>query len=595
VRAQPVSGDAAVGAAIDVSPIASAELAQVATDGASAAIVWSDAFQSRIRLARATVDAGAQSIAVLDTVPIDLTDNARWRIAPAVVASEGGWLVVWTDACDSFVASMRVAADGVPIDPAAVTLSTTRTYWDGSARTGRPGVAIAAGVPIVAYAGQLPGAAPQDGYHTIATRLSGGLPQDDPALLLGSGPNEQGAPSLFAIPELAIGAWMDYRNGEDADLWVNTAAAPSTSDPVPIAVAPGSQGSPVVARVGDAWLFVWDDGRDGPQTDVRGALRSGTVTTDLVIASGAGSQHAIAAALLGDGAIVVWSEGDLLRATPIRAEPDPVGDPVTIGPGTGVSAIGHSAGALVVWTVADGDVQAVRASRVALDGSLLDADPIHVATAGELPGTTAVSWDGRDYLVVWSEIGAFDADVHAVRVSSTGEVLGAPREVGATLGVQMLPAAAHDGFKHVVVWRHGEPRLHGLVGVAWISDEGEPAGDAILDVRLEPEEAPSLACRPNGSCILGTLEVDLDLGVGRAAARTLTSEPLDPDPAPDGGLTGGGPDASSAAGGGGGGGCGCAATGRERRRAGGAGALGLVVCVLVYHQLSMRRRMRVHS
>jgi hypothetical protein len=122
-------------------------------------------------------------------------------------------------------------------------------------------------------------------------------------------------------------------------------------------------------------------------------------------------------------------------------------------------AVGNSV-YLVVWaeelSASRSDIYAVRAS--VSDGTLLDAEPIHI---GEGPGqrfSPAVSFAGGHFLVVWSEsqVGEPRSDgvIMGARVNaSTGAVVEGSSRIGAQEATgELTPAVATDGTNFLVTW-----------------------------------------------------------------------------------------------------------------------------------------------
>ncbi len=82
---------------------------------------------------------------------------------------------------------------------------------------------------------------------------------------------------------------------------------------------------------------------------------------------------------------------------------------------------------LVVWQEGDavwGGEADIYAARVAADGTPLDPRPVAICKAKGFQIYPAVTFDGTNYLVVWSDFrNAQDWDVYAARVTPHGKVL----------------------------------------------------------------------------------------------------------------------------------------------------------------------------
>jgi hypothetical protein len=115
----------------------------------------------------------------------------------------------------------------------------------------------------------------------------------------------------------------------------------------------------------------------------------------------------------------------------------------------------------VVWEddhgrVGEGDVYGARISSA---GSVLDRPPIRISTARESQVDPQVAFDGRNFLVVWSDDRLKpdpddpQDDVFGARVTRAGVVLdpdGIP--ISTAEGQQYDPSLAFDGSRFLVVW-----------------------------------------------------------------------------------------------------------------------------------------------
>lgn len=182
----------------------------------------------------------------------------------------------------------------------------------------------------------------------------------------------------------------------------------------PLVVAPGHQASPDVASAGDVRLAVWCEYIG---SDRRLGVVASRLGTDVGIDLNADVYHPVAPRVASNGTdwLVVWIDG------------------------------------------AD-----VYGSRVAHNGSLLDAEPFVVAEDIYDGSDVAVSWDGTQYVVVYFR-GIFNRGVRttarATRISSQGAAL-----AELTLsdeGPNELPAIAGHGNGSLVVWRNGTSAVRG--------------------------------------------------------------------------------------------------------------------------------------
>jgi len=144
----------------------------------------------------------------------------------------------------------------------------------------------------------------------------------------------------------------------------------------------------------------------------------------------------------------------------------------------------------------------VYAARVDASGNVLDPDGIPISTAPGYQGSTAVAYDGANYLVVWAD-GAISgrADIRAARVRPDGVVLDPGGIVLTTFeAFSFEPAVAFDGVNYLVVFTGGEYEIRG--------------------VRLAPD---GTILDPNGILIAGTGQGDLRPSVSHGAGEYLVT------------------------------------------------------------------------
>ncbi|SEU24233.1 DUF5011 domain-containing protein [Stigmatella erecta] len=145
---------------------------------------------------------------------------------------------------------------------------------------------------------------------------------------------------------------------------------------------------------------------------------------------------------------------------------------------------------LVWWEIANNSPKLFGLRVRASDGAALDASPFFIALGGaSVQLDPAVAFDGTNFLVVWSDIGAYPI-IRGARVrASDGAVLDAtPRLISRPLsgpppydsGLQyaMRPAVAFDGTNYLVVW-DGEWSTHqgygrGIMGIRVGASDGVP-------------------------------------------------------------------------------------------------------------------------
>jgi hypothetical protein len=193
-----------------------------------------------------------------------------------------------------------------------------------------------------------------------------------------------------------------------------------------------------------------------------------------------------AAASNGTTTLVVWSDArsgvsDIYgaRLTPAGIVLDPAGIPVSIAANTQSEPAVACDGAryLVVWADRRADTSDIYATRVTADGRVLDPDGIVVSAGTDFQGDPAVTFDGTNYVVVWSDMRGGNSDIYGARVARDGTVLDTSGlALVANSAEQFAPAVVYDRTNVLLVWEDTRSDLFGDIYGARISSEG-----AVLD------------------------------------------------------------------------------------------------------------------
>ena len=111
---------------------------------------------------------------------------------------------------------------------------------------------------------------------------------------------------------------------------------------------------------------------------------------------------------------------------------------------------------LVIWQDGRGVDYDIYGARVTADGALLDPAGILIATySGMDQESPAVVFDGTNYLVVWQEVRTRSAwDIYGARVSPQGVVLDSTGfQISSGNGDKVAPKVAWNGTNYLVVWQ----------------------------------------------------------------------------------------------------------------------------------------------
>ena len=207
---------------------------------------------------------------------------------------------------------------------------------------------------------------------------------------------------------------------------------------------------------------------------------------DVVYTTAALHQHTPAAASDGTTTLVVWSAArsgvfDVYgaRLTPAGIVLDPAGIAISTAADfqTSPAIACDGTGYLVVWADRRADTSDIYATRVTADGRVLDPDGIVVSAGTDFQGEPAVTFDGTNYVVVWSDMRGGNSDIYGARVARDGTVLDTSGlALVANSAEQFAPAVVYDRTNVLLVWEDTRSDLFGDIYGARISSEG-----AVLD------------------------------------------------------------------------------------------------------------------
>ena len=471
----------------------------VAFDGTNHLVVWSGSptrqasGESSIYAARVTPTG-----ALLDPVGIALPTGAP-ATSPASVAFGGGvFLVVWGDsrreADGSDVYGARVRPDGTVLDPSGIPVSTAAGFQE------TPDVAFGDGSFLVAWSDR---------------RADAALPD-----VLGARVSPSGAvvaPSPIAIATTAARETepaVAYGGGSFLVVWTHGAAAPAPSDiaaarvdssgsvldpsGIPVTAAPGTQEQPDLAFNGSHHLVVWEDEQAPPTTSISAARvdPSGAVldpTAVTVAAAGDFPHDRPAVSASGTRFLVAWYDGrsrqgfDAIGAR-IDADGtnlDPAGvvlsASVSTTPSFRAMALGSGGpGWFAVWN--DDRLPGIHAFAAAVRPDATPVGPGSLVDRSANPQrTSAIAFDGTNYLVVWGDDrSGRGVQTFASRVSPTGRVLD-PADIlisagaGPTAFGLAMPAVAFDGARYLVTWLEDDQVLAKMVTTEGVALPGRIA------------------------------------------------------------------------------------------------------------------------
>lgn len=335
--------------------------------------------------------------------------------APAVVFDGRNYFVVWADYRSGPVADIygsRVSQAGAVLDPGGIRIARASVG-------ARPAVAFNGRNYLVVWEDARAG----PNVDLYGARVSrGGRVLDRNGLAIAEAPWYQDNPVAASDGSSYFVAWQDSRSqlGGNQVFGTRISADGSVADPggVPISAEARVGGFPnlSIAFGGANYLAVWGDARSHVDEDVYGAR-------------------------ISLGGRVLDADG-----IPIAA---------TYASEGGPSVASDRSSYLVAWNqYVYPQYAGIGAARVSASGQVRDAFVVSAPEADEQ--VPSVTFDGRDYLLVWERyfrIGE-KSDIYGIRVGRSGAVLD-PRAfpISTALGDQTLPRIASGSTNSLAVWQ----------------------------------------------------------------------------------------------------------------------------------------------
>ncbi|RKG63543.1 hypothetical protein D7W79_40160, partial [Corallococcus exercitus] len=440
------------------------EAPRVASSGGVSLVVWQrntrTAYDHDILGARVRDDG-----TVLDPTPRVLVSAAGNQESPSVAAGTDGFLVAWSDGRHQVGESLqwdiyatRVAPSGEVLDPAGIPVSVLassaqtfpRLVFDGTNYLAVWGDSRNSSYGDL-YGGRVsPDGKPLDGTGVRITPASNDY--------------KEGRALAFDGTQTWV-VWLAATNSFDEGIYgvrLGTDGVVKDTQRVPLFTHAGQKGLQDLVFDGTRLRAVWTEyvgsfGARSGRFETDGRLVDGAGS---FLARGANLQDEPSVASSGGTALMAWRDrlgeqtgsSTRVRAQRLDAEGQPTGNVLELPSTTPVGRTAVGAGDsmyLVAWgeDVAGYDI---RAQRVRADGTLIDAKPLKLAT-GTLSGPSSIASSGNDFFVVWEEPGSRITGAMVRADGSVSSPIRLPRPAS-SLQKQLQPKVAFNGTHFLVVW-----------------------------------------------------------------------------------------------------------------------------------------------
>jgi len=348
--------------------------------GDSVLAVWTDCGDSawQLGLCATFLSSSGQ---VLDTIPSVLNFAPSNRSCPAIASDGANYLVAWQDsrAAGSTVCALRVGPNGSQLDPTGIDLTRGRHSET------RPAAAFGNSCYLVVGCGL-------DSLNRkilVGSRISpeNGLP-DTCEIRIYSSSNNLRYPAVAFDGSSFLVTWDEYPL-EDRYALLGTRVAPDgaklDTQPIRFGLGDSDNSGSSVAAVEGGFLVAWTRDRFRPN---------------------------IAAARVNSQGVLLDSQ-----SIPVATSESFIGCCVPAVACDGVNS-------LVVWSgcASREDTSRIWGARVTPDGTVLDSGGFPISPRGFSAHEPAVTFDGRNYVVVWQVLHEDRFDVAIAVVSPDGVV-----------------------------------------------------------------------------------------------------------------------------------------------------------------------------
>lgn len=442
---------------------------QIASNGTDWMVVWQEKSSSGSDDIWGTVVSAAGTVGTRTAIS-NRTDNEQW---PGIAWNGTNYLVVWQDYRNS--ESTGTDIYGVRLTSAGAKVAGSEKIISTAAGSTSAGAAGAQSVPSVAAVAssiwlivwQDARGANSDIY--CARMSSGGTVSDLGGVAVSTAANDQEEPRVTWDGTYFLAAWRD-KNASYGIRASRITTNAAVLDPGGIAVinsAAGPYGPAVSGRDGVS-LVAWYS-LDISDSDIFGASvnSSGQVGALKTLSLSTQDQPTFDAAYDGTNYVVTWADrrSGVYRVYAARVSPagvilDPDGVLVSAtytGSQTEPTIAWDGTQFLVAWTELGAVFTDIKGMRLSPTLARLDATPLNICNIDLDQKSPTVAWNGANFLVAWVDYrGAvapdYFSDIRGARVSPAGVVTAIGTAISGAADHQFAPSAASCGGNWLVAW-----------------------------------------------------------------------------------------------------------------------------------------------
>jgi hypothetical protein len=442
----------------------------IAWNGTSFYVVWQDGRSNDGFDIYGTVVSSTLGSSDANGTPLETAGGDQ--LNPSVDNNGPNFAIVWQDARNGTptIWGTRLDQNGVILAPGPVP-------FDGN--TGRaqtfPDVSCQ-GEFCLAVWEQSQATLYEENIHGARMRAQSGAVVDATSFTISTASRRQLRPAIENDGTNFLVVWQDGRSGSRYDIYQNRVNALTSS----VAYGPGFQGIPVVAVTAYQWepdLAFYEGGYVVSWSDAR---VGGTASPDIF------------AARVQPNSTVVEANGfSVTTVAGIQGAP---------------AVAGGGSRFMVVWEDSRTGRSDIVSTTINLSGIVQNFGGVTVSTAGSRQLSGEVVFDGRYYFAVFSDSrgsGHGNYDLKAVRVTGTGSVLDpAGRNISLAAGRQLAPDVTWNGTEFMVVWTDDRAGNFNVYGQRVSNGYVNVGGEIPIAVGDAEEGFPRLAWNAGGTTYL---------------------------------------------------------------------------------------------